>query len=389
MRIILGTPVEGPDFFGRENELAYAWNLIENGNNLMLPSPRRVGKTSFALKLTSFAREKGWNVIEMNLEKSATNEIDFVDELVKALQQLSGWEKVKAKGVKLLDLLSRLRPSVAIGGVEATVNWDRQRDDAYQQVAELLPHNEPTLIFFDELTVLLNKVLRSSDKGLQQATNFLHWLRALRLHSGSRIRWIFCSSVGIENFTHQHRISDTINDVHDYFLHSFSQEESKSMLTKLSADNNFTIEEALQEAIVTKLDYCLPFFLQLIFDKMKNMSIMEKTPVDTRLLDRAYEALINERHFNTWVERIPEQYGTRAESAFAALRLICQSKKGIKRPALLNQLVADGLSPEKAEEMTSTLLYMLKNDGYLIEETGFYRFRSPLLRDFWYNRFVK
>jgi uncharacterized protein len=32
---------------------------------------------------------------------------------------------------------------------------------------------------------------------------------------------------------------------------------------------------------------------------------------------------------------------------------------------------------------------MLTNDGYLIEEDGLYQFRSPLLRDFWFNRFVK
>ena len=32
---------------------------------------------------------------------------------------------------------------------------------------------------------------------------------------------------------------------------------------------------------------------------------------------------------------------------------------------------------------------MLKNDGYIIEEELKYTFRSPLLRDFWYNRFSK
>lgn len=32
---------------------------------------------------------------------------------------------------------------------------------------------------------------------------------------------------------------------------------------------------------------------------------------------------------------------------------------------------------------------MLQNDGYLIEVQSKYGFRSPLLRDFWYNRFSK
>lgn len=36
----MGPPVTGNDFFGREDELGYAWLLLQNGNNLMLPSPK-------------------------------------------------------------------------------------------------------------------------------------------------------------------------------------------------------------------------------------------------------------------------------------------------------------------------------------------------------------
>ena len=44
---------------------------------------------------------------------------------------------------------------------------------------------------------------------------------------------------------------------------------------------------------------------------------------------------------------------------------------------------------EKAELNTARVLRMLLNDGYLLEKNGKYTFRSPLLRDFWFDRFVK
>jgi hypothetical protein len=45
---------------------------------------------------------------------------------------------------------------------------------------------------------------------------------------------------------------------------------------------------------------------------------------------------------------------------------------------------------EKAETVLNKLLNMLKNDGYIMYNLeAKYTFRSPLLRDFWFNRFAK
>ena len=44
---ILGTPVEGPDFYGRENAIKQHLNLLEN-HDILLLGPRRIGKTSFS-----------------------------------------------------------------------------------------------------------------------------------------------------------------------------------------------------------------------------------------------------------------------------------------------------------------------------------------------------
>jgi uncharacterized protein len=388
MRNITGPPVEGQNFFGRKKELEYTWGMIDSGNNLIFPSPRRVGKTSFALKLLDKAKQEGWNTISINLE-GISSEQDFIKIFIDKVKDLSWWQGVKDKGNALFDLVRQLKPSFSAGGVKVELDWKLNKEDIYQQLADLLNHNENTLVFADELTVLLTNIIENGEDGHRNVAGFLHWLRDIRIKAGSKIRWIYCSSVGIENFTHKHGLSDTMNDVHSYHLLPFSQQDSIDMLSNLGASNNVPLDDETKKAIIHKLGYCLPFFLQVIFEKIKYQHEIENILLTPDIAETAYRALIEENHFNTWVERIHEQYGDNKLLALQLLKHICQAKEGTRRDKLIHLVISSGLTIELAEDTVSLLLYMLKNDGYLIEEDGLYRFRSPLLRDFWFNRFIK
>ena len=73
------------------------------------------------------------------------------------------------------------------------------------------------------------------------------------------------------------------------------------------------------------------------------------------------------------------------------LKALASRKAGLKRETLLNILMT-GKAPSKADEtdlLLSNVLQMLENDGYLIRKDALRAFRSPLLRDFWYERFVQ
>ncbi|HAL83324.1 MAG TPA: hypothetical protein DCO83_14710 [Mucilaginibacter sp.] len=388
MNNITGPPVTGDDFFGREKEIEFIWDRINKGNNFIFPSPRRVGKTSFALKLLDEAGNNGWQTVHLNLEEVSTEQ-DFIEHFIIKLTNLSWWEKRKEQGSAFIEAFKSIKPKFSVAGVKVEVEWQSNKKNIYTQLTDLIDHDEPTLIFFDELTVLLTSIVNSGDDGKKNVTDFLHWLRGLRITAGSKIKWIYCSSVGIENFTHRHGISDTLNDAHEYALKSFKPEESIKMLKLLSDTKGLKLESGITKAIVNKLEYCLPFFLQIIFDKICLLNAIDNLPLNIEIVNIAYNDLIEESHFNTWVERINEQYDDNKDQAFCVLNHTCQAKKGVKRKNLVNVLSASASSPEKAEETVSLLLYMLRNDGYLMEEGGLYRFRSPLLRDFWFNRFVK
>ena len=68
MRNVIGQPVIGDDLYGREYELTRIWELLEQGEHLLMLAPRRVGKTSLMLELRRAPRE-GWDVLYVDIEK--------------------------------------------------------------------------------------------------------------------------------------------------------------------------------------------------------------------------------------------------------------------------------------------------------------------------------
>jgi uncharacterized protein len=383
-----GSPVEGEDFYGREKELDFAWNHITKGNSLVLAAPRRVGKSSFAKKLLVNAQNVGWNTLEINLEE-IKSEIGFVNLFVEKLQNQSWWEGFKAKSKSNIEqILSSIKPTIKYGDIETTVEWQNKKADIYEKLKQLLDHTEPTLIMIDEVTILLNCFLEDKENGLENVKFFLNWLRNFRQTTGTKIRWVFCSSIGIDNFTSQHNLSYAFNDVTSFPLGEFNEPTSIGLLKKLAESDDLDTTESIIESMLNAIGWKLPYFLQILHYKFNYLVKVDGDEINEETLEKAYKLLIEEKHLNTWEERLKD-YGMLEADARLKLTYICKSKSGTSRNSLVALINKKYNDPEKAEGIVSKLLYMLKNDGYLVEEKGKYFFRSPLLRDFWFNRTVK
>lgn len=381
MRNRTGPPVTGDDFFGRRKELDYAWQLLLDGNNLMLPSPRRVGKTSFALALMNRAKKENWETIHINLEQSP-DEFRFLEQLIEQLKKLSVLHRMRDAGSGLIELMGRIKAKMEVGEVTLGLEWEANKRDVYKEIAKLLDHSQSTLVFFDEVAVLLGHI-GSSEKPGRGAGEFLHWLRSLRIEPDSKIRWIFCSSVGIENFTRMHRLSETINDFKSLDLKAFSTEESLEMLERLGADNAFELPLDVRIRVVERLVYGLPFFIQLMFEQMKNLHFTHGKEIKPDLANEAFELLSEGRHFNTWIERIEKQYDRLSTPAFLLLKAIAQHPAGCSRLVLKNTLLRLNADLNDIDNQLGMLLQMLRHDGYLLEAENKFDFRSPLLKAFW------
>lgn len=388
MNNITGSPVEGDNFFGREKELNFAWKHIAKGNSLILAAPRRVGKSSFGKKLLVKAEDKGWNILEINLEQITTEDA-FIRLFVEKLEQASWWTTFKNKSKeKIQQLLSSIKTSVEFEGVKGTIEWQTNKENIYDKLKQLLDHQENTLIMVDEVTILLNSYLRDGEKGMDNVVFFLNWLRSFRQISKSKIRWIFCSSIGLDNFTNAHGLSYTFNDVSPFPLGAFDTTTSKKLLQQLAKSDNLPLTDELNDYIIHKLGWTLPYFLQILFYKVNYLVQIQAFPLTQTTINQAYKQLLKENYLNTWDERLKD-YGAMEIPSRTLLKQLCQHSEGSSRTILIDVLNHQIKDPSKSETLTAQAIKMLENDGYLIENNKKYSFRSPLLRDFWFNRFIR
>ena len=375
MKNCVGSPVEGEDFYGREKELKLAWEMIEDGNSLILAAPRRIGKTSFSKKLLTIAEEKGWVTLYLDLEgiQSEHTFIErFTDDLIKKDVLSNTIDKVKSA----LSLFSVKAGNLAL-------EWNAQKNDIYEKLIDAIDPNKETLIVIDELAIFLTYLIK--DNG--DVVFFLNWLRSLRQLKSSKIRWIFCSSIGIDNFLSIHRLSNTMNDVDSFLLAEMKRDESAGLLKALGESRGIDLTDGQINYILDKLGWELPYFIQILFSEIYRLNQLNDEIISNVLIDKAYSSLIDHKYFNTWDERLKE-YSDLEENTRMVLKRICQVPKGEKRENLHTELNKKIRNSEKADEVLSKILRILINDGYLMETERNYGFRSPLLRDFWYNRFV-
>jgi uncharacterized protein len=387
---ITGSPVEGENFFGREKELDFAWNQIRKGNSMILSAPRRVGKSSFAKKLLECARDKGWNTLEINLEEVKSEE-GFIRLFIEKLQDENWWEKAwSVTGDVAGQILERIKPVVEYGGAKVSLEWKAKKTDVYNKLKNLLNHKEETLIMMDEVTILLNNFIKNdSDYGKNDVEFFLNWLRSLRQVSGTKIRWIFCSSIGIDNFTSIHNLSYTLNDIEPLPIGEFSKSQAAEFVKALAISENLAFTEGQIQYMIDKLGWNLPYFIQILFSDINQLVKIHDKIISNNLIDEAYHKLISEKHLNTWDERL-KVYNEFEPFARLLLKNLSQINEGESRENMYHLLYAKINDDVKTETILNKLLYMLRNDGYIVDNReAKYAFRSPLLRDFWFNRFAK
>lgn len=381
-----GSPAEKENFFGRTKELGLAWEKINDGNSLILAAPRRVGKTSFAKRMIDDAETRGWNVLFLNLE-CIQDEAAFVKHFAKELAEQSWFTKVCSS---MTSLLEGFKPKAVLagGGVELSVEWNKQRTDVFDELKSLIRPEADTLIVMDELAIFLSYLLKNNPNGVKDVEFFLNWLRSFRQIKGSRVRWIFCSSIGIENFISIHGLSNTMNDVDSFDIGELRGVEPRELVKALGRSKKIEFSEECIDYFLEKLGWPLPFYIQILFSELYRQKEIEEKPVSKELIDKAYDRLLSAKYFNTWDERLNE-YDQLQRFMRLLLNRLSQNKAGEAREQLSHLLRSSINDEMDRNRILSDVLRVLINDGYLMKGSdGRYGFRSPLLRDFWYNRFI-
>ena len=202
---IAGSPVEGKNFFGR-NDIAQRLREILDHDDILLLGPRRIGKTSLARAVMALAHQQGWTTIEINVA-SCIDEKGFRDklegELKKAIDSFAG--KLLDGMRERLGALGKRIKSLKFGGFGATAEVGLAGSDADDWSAignELLTLlgtlDSHWLIYVDELPIMLFNIIRQDQaNGVLRVRRFLDWFRndVRALASAGKVRWLISGSV--------------------------------------------------------------------------------------------------------------------------------------------------------------------------------------------------
>lgn len=382
----IGPPVEGEDFFGREKEIRKANRLLDSNHSLLLSAPRRIGKSSLAKRLIEEKKQQGWKCVYIDLEETTTEE-GFLRLVIEAFKKNGIWKQfTEGMSKGLVSVLDRIE-KVTIGGVvDFNIGKREEQEDLYKNLKELIKHDEDTFIVVDELTLFLG-ILNKSENGAEKVAFILNWLRSLRQVSKTNVRWLFCGSVGLRNFTSAMNLGFTINDLMEFGLGELSREEAEGLLSGLCKSEDMEMSEELINYTLDKLHWNIPYFIQVIFSKLAEEYEDEVTKES---IDIAYNKLCSENYLSTWSERLSE-YREYEVPARQILKALSTQSAGLEREAMLNILMTgqDASKVEEVDYILSKVLEMLENDGYIIKMDLIRTFRSPLLRDYWFNKFVQ
>lgn len=371
----IGPPVEGNDFFGREKEIRLANKLLDRGHSLLLSAPRRIGKSSLAKKLIDEKKKQGWKCVYIDLEETDTED-GFLRLVIDAFSNNEIWRQVVSDAAKGLKSIFNKIEKVSVGPVEFDLGQREEKENLYKNLKELVNHEKDTFIVVDELTLFLG-TLNKTRNGIEKVTYILNWLRSPRQVKGTKIRWLFCGSVGLRNFTSSKNLSYTINDLTEFSLDELDRKEASGLLLELSKSEKIRMSNNVIDYILYKLSWNIPYFIQVIFSKLSEEYYEELT---TDSVDAAYKKLCSENYLGTWSERLVE-YQEHEMPARQILKELSTRPSGAERNALLDKLMT-GQDPSKVDSMDLTLskvLDMLENDGYIMRNGSLRTFRSPLL----------
>lgn len=388
VRNLIGSPVQGPDFFNRTREQEELWDFLHRDHVLLL-APRRVGKTSLMHELRAAAPAKAIQAAYCSAA-DAQDERSFIEQVLVAVGRVDA-------GAKALDTLKKgpvgkfKKLDVACVGFELDAACGDWAGVGEALTLALGRQAGRWLLLVDELPMFVLKLLRL-DPTATRAREFLEWFRGLRQRTDLEggVRWLLAGSIGLDSVTARLNLGDTINDLHIYHLGPFSQGAADGLLRELSRTHDLPLGDEVRAHMIRRVGWLIPFHLQLLFAELRSHCGKERTKPSAEAVDAAFEILLSpaqKAYFDYWRQRLHAELGRPdAGFALALLGVVARDDAGASRRTLRQALGKYVSESNERDEKLRYLLDVLEGDGYLVSDADRFRFRSPLVREFWLRR---
>jgi hypothetical protein len=377
-KIIIGNTATGDYYYDRPAIIANIWEQIKIGNHVLLAAPRRVGKSSIMKHMIDNSKDN-YKCIYKNIQglDSAEQFFQTIYELVKSCMSFS------QKASEWLRLLKE------IGIEEVSINGTlklRERSINYlEAVNHLLPklkqNDFKIALFIDELPEVLHNLNKNNKK--EDAVMLLKNLRRWRQEDQFRnFHLVLAGSIGIHYVikTIEGRNVDS-NDFHKVKFEALTETEAINYIN-WATGNKATIQytEMLKLHLLSKIRYCLPYFINLMLHEINNKALKVNNPIITITdIDSAFDTVVkNSDHFKDWKSRLFD-YMPLPDAEFVNEILIHIAHKNF----ISKQKLYDIALRHYKKDNYMDFVDGLEEDGYITEENNTYVFISPFLQAFW------
>ena len=200
----------------------------------------------------------------------------------------------------------------------------------------------------------------------------------------NNIQYIYSGSIGLTNIVKGLNAMQTINDISPIKIKPLSKKEAQEFISLLLTNVEFKINESLIKYILLKIEWLIPFYLQLTIQAIKDI-YKEETPeiITENIINRAFDEMIEQKnYFEHWHTRLRTSLkGNEYNFAKALLNIISES--GTKESKDIHDLAV----MHKIEKDYKDILGFLVYDGYINnnDNVKIYRYNSPILRMWWWK----
>ncbi|MBV8658370.1 MAG: hypothetical protein JO142_11150 [Burkholderiales bacterium] len=374
--------------YGRAHEVAEIKKLFDDGKDVSMHGPRRLGKTFVLDRMAEYAA--GGDIC-LKVELAGCTEPKAV--FRRMCEEITRKRSIPRKTFDWVTqrVLQVTSPRTETGGAWyqnlLNLDWETYFERLINAINEDKAHR--WLVLIDELPIFLKALHDKGADGEKQARDFMNYFTRLRAVA-PRVRWLITGSIGIEPLARAGQYLGTLSKFTPYLLLPLTVDQARDYIQDLAFDGALpqrqTIPADEADAVVAAVGWRAAYYLEA-FARVLPVQVPRSPEEVASNIAAAHLALLEPHHtatFGTWEEHIRKHQNPQQQMlSFAALKAIAQHQAGLTLDTILGAIQS---SVDK--DALRQHLQLLVVDGFLHQQAPAddgtpYAFRIPLLRLWW------
>jgi hypothetical protein len=284
------------------------------------------------------------------------------------------------KQIQARELAVQLRNSAA-------TDWQSK---ANRLLDEFVANTPPVVVYFDELAILVNRLLKGHDyaitpERIAAVDQLMSWLRKASISHARKIRFVIASSIGLAPILAQAKLTATLNTFTPFHLPPWDRETARGALVALASHAHVTWADGAPDAVLDRLGIHVPHHVQVFWRSLREDARQRNVfYVTAEDVERIYQTDLLGAHGHLELAHYEERLSTTLGSHLAQLAVDLLSEAALT--GALRMTTARAFAQDCDPQQLRDVMNVLVHDGYLQLEQDAYVFANKLLRDWWRTR---